>query len=188
MNRHLYIDCDGVIFDSIKYAFLEMEKLGVDLQDQVAIDNYFRDANWENLLSPDKIINDSIKKINELRDSWMFLGIHVLTHVSSFYEAVYKTELIEPQIEGVGVITIPRKIGKERIVNPFDNILVDDALYKVKDWINHGGIGVLFKQDVNRLIKPFEFQNDQNYFITNDLADLLEIQRILNSRRKVMSK
>lgn len=194
MNRRLYIDCDGVIFDSIYYAFQEMKKLGIDLNDQIQIGNYFKQADWTKLLAPDKIINDSIKKINMLRDSRIFLNICILTHVSSFYEAIYKTEVIEAQVPGIDVITIPLGISKDTIVNPIDNILIDDSKTKIKNWINRGGIGVLFNKESDilynngehRIIEPFELGNEQNYFITNDLADLIEIERILNSKRKVM--
>ncbi len=181
MNRDLYIDCDGVIYDSVKEAFLEMKSLGIDTTNQDQITEYFRNCNWEKLLRDANILNDSINKINKLVDSWMFLSIHVLTHVSSFYEAIYKTELLEPQMNRVDVITLPLGYAKEKVVNPVDNILVDDSLSKVKAWIKAGGIGVLFRSDVQGIITPFEISDDQDYFIINDLYDLLKVQHILNT-------
>ena len=181
MNRDLYIDCDGVIYDSVKEAFLEMKSLGIDTTNQDEITNYFRNCNWEKLLANTNILNDSINKINKLVDSWMFLNIHVLTHVSSFYEAIYKTELLEPQLDRVDVITLPINYQKEKIVNPVDNILVDDSRSKITAWIKAGGIGVLFRRDIEKLVMPFEISDNQDYFIISDLEDLLEIQHILNT-------
>ncbi len=185
MKRRLYIDCDGVIYDSVNLAFREMKEMGIDINNQVKIDNYFKKVNWDHLINESTIINDSINKIRILAQSDIFLSVQVLTHISCFYEAIFKTEEIESQIPNVEVITLPRLIGKETILDPVDSILVDDALYKVKDWVNKGGIGVLFSQKVERRIDPYEQSDDQNYYITNDLEDLIKIQELIDGKQKV---
>ncbi len=185
MKKYLYIDCDGVIYNSVNLAFKEMEEMGVDTNNQVYIDNYFKHVNWDHLINKDTIINDSLKKIKDLIDSNEFFSVQVLTHISCFYEAIFKTEEIESQIPGVEVITLPRLIGKETILDPSNSILVDDALYKIKDWTKKGGIGVWFNQNVTSIVEPFEISYDQDYYITNNLEDLIKINELLHSKQKV---
>ena len=49
--RNLYIDFDGVLFDTVTYAFLEMKKLGVDISNDDAITDYFVKVDWLNLIN-----------------------------------------------------------------------------------------------------------------------------------------
>lgn len=112
-------------------------------------------------------------------------SVQVLTHISCFYEAIFKTEEIESQVPGVEVITLPRLIGKETILDPSNSILVDDALYKIKDWVKKGGIGVWFNQNVTSIVEPFELDDSQDYYITNNLEDLIKINELLHSKQKV---
>ena len=59
MKFNLYIDCDGVIFDTINYAFQNMKKLGINTLNEESVFNYFKNANWANLLNESGQINDS---------------------------------------------------------------------------------------------------------------------------------
>ena len=66
--RSLYVDFDGVLFDTVTYAFLQMKKMGVDLTDDDAITDYFTKANWQELINQGGVLNDSIKKCNLITD------------------------------------------------------------------------------------------------------------------------
>jgi len=92
MKRDLYIDCDGVIFDTIKYAFNEMRRLGVDLSNDELITKYFKEVDWNNLITKSGIINNIINKINLLKESDVFDLVCVLTHRCSWNEGVIKDE------------------------------------------------------------------------------------------------
>ena len=59
LMRDLYIDCDGVIYNTVKYAFEEMKKLGVNLKDEDAITDYFVHCDWNKLMTEGGIINDA---------------------------------------------------------------------------------------------------------------------------------
>jgi len=171
--RDLYIDCDGVIFNTIKPAFIEMENLGVNLKDEDAITDYFKKCDWDKLIRIGGQINNSIEKIKELSNSNCFNTVNVATHRCSYVEGVIKTNVFKELIPDVKIITIPKKIGKHFALPANNHILIDDAKGKVIDWINHGGIGILFSEKADRLIYPNEFDND--YFITNDLLDVLKV-------------
>ena len=175
--KDLYIDCDGVIFDTIKVAFNEMREIGVNLKDESAIDDYFKNCDWSRLIEISRIINDSIEKIKILSESGDFKSVNVATHRCSYLEGVIKTEKFKELIPNIKIITIPRKIAKHFAVPASNHILIDDAKSKIIDWINAGGIGILFSEKVNRLIYPDELDN-QGYYITNDLLDALVVNSL----------
>ena len=179
--RDLYIDCDGVIFNTIEIAFLEMKELGVDIKDQDAITNYFKECDWDKLITLGGTINDSIEKIKIIIEENSFNYVAVATHRCSYIEGVIKTNRFKELIPHLKIITIPKKIGKHFAIPANGNLLIDDALDKIIDWTNHGGIGILFSTKVDRLIYPYEL-GDNNYFITNNLLDSLIVNNLYKEK------
>ena len=177
MKRDLYIDCDGVIFDTITNAFIEMEMLGIDTSDELAITNYFQNVNWHELIQKSGQINDSIRKILLLKESNLFNNVAIATHHCSYLEGQVKSMEFQELMPSVQVFNIPKKIPKHYAVNSHGNILVDDSRKKIIDWINDGGYGVLFKQDINSLTYPTV---TKPYFTINDLMDLVLINEFLD--------
>jgi len=178
--KDLYIDCDGVIFNTISVAFKEMKELGVDLSDEDAITDYFVKCDWDKLIKEGGIINDSIEKIKILSESESFNSVQVATHRCSYLEGVIKTDKFRELIPNVKIVTIPKKIPKHYAVPANGHILIDDARHKIEDWVNAGGIGILFSQKVDRLIYPNE--SEKNYFITNDLLDALVVNNLYKNK------
>ena len=171
------IDCDGVILDTIKFAFNDMERLKINTNNQKEIGDYFRYiCDWRTLINEGGIINDAFTKIKILLESNVFDVVRINTHISLDEEAFIKSYYFKLFIPEIEVITIPREIGKHKVVNPSGNILIDDSEKKVRDWIQHGGIGILFNQNVNRLICPDE--SGYPFYITNDLLDILKVKEL----------
>lgn len=175
--RSLYVDYDGVLFDTITYAFLEMKRLGIDITNQDEITEYFKKVNWNYLIEQGGILNDSIQKLEILMDSQEFERVEVATHRCSYNEGVVKTNDLKTRIPNLKVTTIPKKIGKHYALKAQDNILIDDDKEKIINWINDGGIGILFSQKVDHLIRPYEL-GDNPYYITNNLLDTLLVNKI----------
>lgn len=180
--RSLYIDFDGVLFDTIKIAFQEMEKLGVDLKDDDAITNYFKKVDWLHLIYDGGVLNNSIEKIKILIESNEFERVEVATHRCSYQEGVIKTNDLRTRIPDLKVTTIPKNIEKHHALNSRGNILIDDAKKKVLNWIKDGGIGILFSNKVDHLIYPYEL-DDNPYFITNDLLDTLTVNNLFKNEK-----
>lgn len=183
--RSLYIDFDGVLFDTVTYAFNEMKRLGVDLSDDDAITDYFVKVDWLNLINQGGVLNDSIKKLEILIESEEFERVEVATHRCSYEEGVIKTKDLKSRIPNLKITTIPKKIEKHFALNSHDNILIDDAKKKVVSWIYDGGIGILFSQNVDHLIYPYEL-GDNPYYITNNLLDCLTVNKL--EKEKTYSK
>ena len=175
--RSLYIDFDGVLFDTVKVAFQEMERLGVDTSNQEEITEYFKNVDWKNLIEEAGVLNDSIKKLEILIKSNEFERVEIATHRCSYNEGVVKTDDLRSRIPDLKITTIPKKIEKHYALKAENNILIDDAEYKILSWINDGGIGILFSQDVDHLIMPYE-QDNNPYYITNNLLDILVVNKL----------
>ena len=172
-----YFDCDGVLFDTIKVSF---EELGLnhkienkDQKIQDMLTEYYKNVDWIDLINRSGEINDSLLKLNIIKTLNLFKNVAVATHRHSYLnEALSKKQVLNERVKGMTVFDIPFKIPKEVALNSIGNILVDDSRKKIVSWVNSGGIGVLFDQDINELILP---TNETPYFITNDLLDVLKI-------------
>lgn len=179
--RCLYLDFDGVLFDTVKFAFAEMKNIGVNLKDDDAITEYFKKVDWNYLINNGGVLNNSIEKIKQLIDSNEFEIVEVATHRCTFQEGVIKTNDLKNRIPELKVTTIPKNIKKHHALNSRGNILIDDAKEKILTWIEDGGIGILFSQNVDHLIYPYEL-GDNNYFITNDLLDALTVNNLFKEK------
>ena len=179
--RNLYIDCDGVIFDTIKVAFREMKELNVNLADEFEITNYFKNVDWNYLIDKGGILNDSIEKIKLLDESNEFDSVKIATHRCSYDEGIVKTKRFSELIPNIKIITIPRKINKHHALPAYNHILIDDSKTKVREWIENGGIGIVFNPNVDHLIYPYEL-NDNPYFITNDILDALVVNNLYKNK------
>ncbi len=182
--RNLYIDFDGVMFDTVTYAFLEMKRLGIDTTNQDEITNYFKKVDWNYLIDKAGVLNNSIQKIEKLIESKEFLLVEVATHRCSFNEGIIKTDDLKSRIHNLKVTTIPKKIEKHFALNAKGNILIDDAESKILGWIHDGGIGILFSNKVDHLIYPYEL-GDNPYFITNDLLDCIKVNDFYKEKSKI---
>jgi len=147
--KNLYIDFDGVIMDTIRTSTELMEKLEINKEDSVQVDNFYANLNWDNLSEITPILNDAFKCIDKLLNSNKF-NVSILTHVNSLNEAVAKVDFIRNHTGEVTVIPVPIKIAKTKMCKALDAILVDDYSVNLRDWEANGGIGIQFSLDLSK--------------------------------------
>lgn len=189
-KRDCYFDCDGVLFDTIKTSFKEM---GLDkIKDisepliQANLTKYYKNVDWIDLINRSGEINDSLNKLNIIKSLNVFKNIAVATHRHSYLnEALSKKKILGERLNDITVFDIPFKIPKEVALNSIDNILVDDSKTKIINWVNSGGIGVLFDPNIQELILPTD---EKPYYITSDLLDVLKITYLNNNLIKEKEK
>lgn len=163
MKNILYIDCDGVIFNTIETAFNMMRENNIDITNGKLIDNFFRNTRWDILLEKSIIINDAINKIMEISDKQVYKDVIILTKLSgNYYEEGLKRETFGLLLPNTKVITLPRHYDKALVVSSVNNILVDDEEKNIISWNKHGGIGIKFTKD------NVDLENN----IINDLNDI----------------
>ena len=163
MENILYIDCDGVIFNTIETAFKIMKENNIDITDNKKVDYFFRNTSWGFLLERSIIINDIINKIIKLSNQGLYKEVIILTKLSGNYtEERLKRETFKVLLPNMKIITLQREYDKAFIVPSRNNILVDDEEKNIISWNENGGIGIRFIRNTPDL------END----IIDDLDDI----------------
>ncbi len=142
---NLYIDFDGVIADTIAVTYKMIADKGIDINDTPKVREFYRTLNWFDLLKNMSQINNSIKYIKKLQSSGLY-NIAILTTVNSLDEITAKKEYIRKFGLNLPIISVPRGIDKNEIVDPKQAILVDDYGGNLQSWEKAGGIGVKFTE------------------------------------------
>ena len=160
-KRKLYLDCDGVILDTINktYQIFEEKKMYDDDERK----KYYASIDWEELIIISGEIDNSISKIKLLSEHF---DIEILTHVTSEREEKAKYTYFSKELPNINVIPVPKSIDKCDMVNPDGAILVDDFTPNLKKWKEKGGIPIKFSDSG----KECEFTT------ITDLLELLEIK------------
>lgn len=135
----IYIDFDGVIYDTVSLIINEIKKNSISLDKDCNL--FFENLDWKKILYSADEINFAKTKINSLKRKY---NVKILSHISSINEMLEKFDFIRKQNLDIDVIFVPKKIDKNSIIDPVNNILVDDSEKNVKKWIDSGGIGILF--------------------------------------------
>ena len=128
---NLYIDFDGVILNTIELAEEMMREQNIVYSNIEAVDEFYSNLNWTELLSRTRIINDGIESIQRIIDSNKF-DVAILTKINSLHEAIEKIEYI-------------RQYFKDITKN---SILIDDTDTNLEEWHNEGGISIKFSENL----------------------------------------
>lgn len=160
--QKLYLDCDGVILDTINKSYRMLEEKGIT--DASEINSFFCDICWSDFIIEAGELNGSIAKIRSLIESELF-DIKILTHVNSEDEINAKVNYFRNVLPEVEVIPVFKSINKGDAVDPTGAILVDDYLPNLDYWSKKNGISVKFS-DSGKTCR---------YTVITDLLDLLSI-------------
>lgn len=157
--QKLYLDCDGVILDTINYMYkvIEQQKIPED-----ELEKFYKTFPWEGLIEKAGVLDNSIEKIKELTK---YFDVEILTHVNSEKEIRAKFKYFTEVLPDVKLNVVPKVIKKGDIVNPKGAILVDDYMPNLEYWEQTGGIPVKFSDN----------DKECKYIRITDLLELLEI-------------
>lgn len=158
--QKLYLDCDGVILDTINNSYRMIKEKGITTRDEV--NEFYQNLNWNDLIRDSGEIDNSIAKIKKLES---YFDISILTHVISGKEASAKIKYFKKVLPNIEVIIVPKRIEKADLINPYSSILVDDFVPNLEKWEEKGGISIKFS-DTGKPCK---------YITISDLLELKEI-------------
>ena len=156
----LYLDCDGVILDTINKSYEMLKEKGITNEKEAR--EFYQNVCWKQLIKESGEINNSISKIKELTK---YYDIEILTHVNSEKEIIAKKKYFKKELPEINVIAVPKEIKKADFVDPANRILVDDYNEKLEYWKSKGGIPIKFSDS----------GKDSNYIVITDLLQLKKI-------------
>lgn len=158
--KKLYLDCDGVILDTINMSYKMLKEKGIESEEEKK--DFYRNLSWEELIIEAGEINNSIDKIKKLAEVY---DVEILTHVISDGEIIAKENYFKAVLPNIKVIPVPKVIDKADYVDPNGSILVDDFLPNLEYWEEKGGIPIKFSDS----------DKECKYKKINDLSELLEL-------------
>ena len=159
MEKRTFIDFDGVILNTQEHISKEKE-----LYPSLTWDEYLRMINWKNLIQKSSPINDSLYVLKTLND---IDNTYILTRVHSLEEASEKVLFLRNNNISIPIFITPTNIGKESIVLPNKgDLLIDDYIKNIRDWISYGGEGILFdNNNIHQDITDVERQKSLKFLI-----------------------
>jgi len=139
-----YIDLDGVILDTEDIIF---NKLLFDCKNLTEdfIFPYVVNINWAYILKNSKDINNAINILKNMNPK----ESAILTRVHSTQEAEAKINYFKELGIKQEVIIAPYTKRKDEVVDAKDNILIDDSLKNLRQWIQSGGYPMFFDKNEN---------------------------------------
>ena len=172
----LYLDCDGVILDSITTTYKLLQENGIDITngEDKQVRDFYANLDWNHVIEITPVLNDAISNINKLLDTGLY-DVEVLTHVNSENEAKAKIKWFNKVLPDVKVIPTKKEIAKSDMVDPFNAVLVDDYLPNLDLWHQKGGIA----------IKYATTDKECPYLKIKDLGQILTLTDIISD--KIMS-
>lgn len=138
----LYIDCDGVLLDTIKVLYREFD-IFREHEPAIPMEEWLKMIDWEKVLNDAGAIEGSVEAIKIIPTD----KVAILTTVQSTEEAFQKVKYIRSLGIGNEIIIVPSDCDKNEVVPAKGNILVDDHKENLKKWQNAGGIAVQFHQE-----------------------------------------
>lgn len=145
--KDLYIDFDGVIYNSIAISYRIAEERGIT-KDYESYYQFFKNLDWCQVLEDSEEINDAFACIDKLIKCGKF-KVSILTHVVSLKEAELKIKLIRDHIRDVTIIPVPKRVSKADMVDVRNGILVDDYPDNLVEFKEAGGQGIRFDLDMD---------------------------------------
>lgn len=140
-----YIDFDGVILDTEELLFKEWRKrIDHERLSEIEKIRYVQEADWNYILNNSAVINDSIYYLKNIdfNSSVILTKVHSLTN-----EGSAKVNWIRRNGLKQSIILVPYDVKKSDMAMASGNILIDDCLRNLDDWVNNGGYPILF--DIN---------------------------------------
>lgn len=134
-----YIDCDGVIIDTETGLFdeyHELKKINPELKKR----QYLHDLDWDYWVWQAGVLNDAV----EILKSYDPKNVEILTRVHSLQEARAKINYFREKKVRNNVIIVPDGIAKSSVVDPFQNVLVEDSNGNLDDWHTNHGIAIYY--------------------------------------------
>ena len=168
----IYYDCDGVTLNTIEAGKIMAKERHIDASNPYAFNYFFRTVDWNELIFRGGILDNSVRKIKRISDMDFFIS-KILTKLSgNEYEEMVKRRLFAKLLPDVPVITLGLHENKDEVVDPRDNILIEDSKSNADRWtmtnerLGAYGVGILL--DFHHPDYHNNVIDDIDYFMETD--------------------
>lgn len=166
----IYIDFDGVILDTEDVMFEEWHKKpNIHLLTEEDKIRYLQELDWDYLISISEPINNSIELLNRMDPS----KTAILTKIHSLKEGAAKIRWAKKNNIKQSIILVPHTLKKSDVVDANNNLLIDDYLKNLDEWISCGGNAILFDKNSTGYDTWGQF-NYKGYRSIKDLEEFTE--------------
>lgn len=188
MNKiKLYIDCDGVILDTIATARRLAKNNSYNPNDFDELHDFFISIDWNFLIYESGILDNAISKIKRIIATNKY-DVSILTKLcGNDTEELAKRIVLSKLIPDVPIITLDLYESKHTKVNPIDAILIEDSLHNYRGWTKAGGCAVLllFGEYIYDYPDEARISEEERLDIVDDLLKFEEtdsVKRLLKTR------
>jgi hypothetical protein len=183
MKYKLYVDFDGVIWDTWPFLYKVLEDNNAELynkvmsksttiEDDINIGKIFNNhIKWDEMIHNSSPIGNSLEMLNELNNTNMF-DIVVLTHCNSDEEKECKNKIVKENLPGIDIMCVSKTMPKNEAVDPKGAILVDDFSGNLKLWQDAGGIAIKFTTKA---------ASNSEFYHINSLIQIIDIVEEIES-------
>ena len=126
-----------MILDTDKIIDEEYKK-----QKNIERSEFVKNYDWCLLVNKSDIINNSLSNLKSSK-----FDIKILSKISSLNEGIAKVNFLRDKDISCDIHLVPTKISKSDMVKHSGNILIDDKLYNLDEWVNKGGKAIFFNKN-----------------------------------------
>lgn len=142
----IYIDFDGVIVDTwpeITNEYFKKFK-SYDIE-ETRLRELFVEINWNEILKNSKINEKNISLLRNLD----YGSIAILTKINTLKEKNAKIKFLKEKSIKCDIIFVDIDSSKSQAVVVENNILIDDELKNLNEWVEKDGIGILYSKNAD---------------------------------------
>lgn len=133
----VYVDFDGVILDTDTIIDRDYSKI-----DDIKRSDFIKNYDWNKLVNEASVINNSLDNLKNSK-----FDTYILSKISSMNEGIAKVNYLRDNGVLTNIHLVPTKVSKSDVVSAEGNILIDDKVYNLDEWVDNGGIGIFFNKD-----------------------------------------
>ncbi len=164
----IYIDFDGVIVDTwpkiMDEYFHKYKNYDVE---ETKLRNLFAEISWDEILNNSKVNEKNITLLKNIK----YGNVAILTKINTVSEKKAKIKFLKENNIRLDVIFVDIDNSKTQAVMAENNILIDDELKNLNEWVEKGGIGILYSKNDNH--------NDSNGELNTKYEEICELTSFL---------
>ena len=125
------------------------------------------DISWDEILNNSKVNEKNITLLKNIK----YGNVAILTKINTVSEKKAKIKFLKENNIRLDVIFVDIDNSKTQAVMAENNILIDDELKNLNEWVEKGGIGILYSKNDNH--------NDSNGELNTKYEEICELTSFL---------